>query len=79
MAKARTSISLDEEVLENVKRLNLNLSEIANEAAIQSIKQSKTEQWKQENKEALDEYNAFIERHGTFGEKHGVMFKNEPI
>lgn len=68
--KTPTNLSLRTDLVERAKALGLNLSDVVEstlEAIIAAAEQSR---WLAENEEAIDYYNAFVEKHGLFGEEH---------
>lgn len=68
--KVPTNLSLRTDLVERAKALGLNLSDVVEstlEAVIAAAEQSR---WLAENEEAIEYYNAFVEKHGVFGEEH---------
>ncbi len=68
--KVPTNLSLRADLVERAKALGLNLSDVVEstlEAVIAAAEQSR---WLAENQEAIEYYNAFVEKHGVFGEEH---------
>jgi antitoxin CcdA len=67
--KAPTNLSLRIDLVERAKALDLNLSEVVETALEQAIVAAEQARWLAENKDAIDYYNKFIEKHGLFGEE----------
>ncbi|HMG19697.1 MAG TPA: type II toxin-antitoxin system CcdA family antitoxin [Kofleriaceae bacterium] len=67
--KAATNLSLRIDLVQRAKALDLNLSEVVETALEQAILAAEQARWLAENEEALDYYNAFVEKHGLFGEE----------
>ena len=66
--KAPTNLSLRIDLVRKAKALGLNLSEVleaALEAAIRDLEQAT---WLDENQQAIRDYNAFVAKHGVFGD-----------
>lgn len=59
-----TNLSLDSALLSDAKALKVNLSRAAEEGVRIAVAAAKAEQWKAENKEALQSSDDYVERHG---------------
>jgi antitoxin CcdA len=55
--------------VERAKALDLNLSDVVESALEQAIVKAEQARWLAENEAAIDYYNAFVEKHGFFGEE----------
>ena len=55
--------------MQRAKALKLDLSLIVECALEKAITEAEQARWLAENKDAIDYYNAFVERHGLFGER----------
>jgi len=67
--KAPTNLSLRIDLVQRAKALDLNLSDVVESALEQAIIAAEQARWLAENQEAIDYYNAFVEKHGVFGEE----------
>ncbi len=67
--KRATNLSIDEELLTAARELDINLSRTLEEALQKLVRHKKGEQWKQDNKDALQSYDEHIERTGVFSDK----------
>jgi antitoxin CcdA len=67
--KAPTNLSLRIDLVQRAKALGLNLSEVVENALEEAIRKAEQARWLAENKEAIEQYNAFVEKHGYFGEE----------
>ena len=67
--KAPTNLSLRIDLVQRAKALDLNLSEVVEGALEQAIIKAEQARWLAENQDAIDYYNAFVEKHGLFGEE----------
>lgn len=63
-AKKATNLTIDQKVLSEAKEMKVNLSEAAEKGIIEATRKLKEAEWLAENKEALDEYNAYVEKNG---------------
>jgi antitoxin CcdA len=57
------------DLVQRAKALGLNLSEVVENALEEAIRKAEQARWLAENKEAIEQYNAFVEKHGYFGEE----------
>ena len=48
--------------------LKINLSATLEREFVHLIRQKRRAQWLKENRPALDDYNAFVEKHGVFSD-----------
>ena len=67
-SKRATNVTLDEELLREAKDLGINLSQTFEKHLYDVVREAKRKRWLEENKAALDDHNAFIERHGVFSD-----------
>lgn len=67
--KTPTNLSLRIDLVQRAKALGLNLSEVVEHALEKAIREAEQARWLAENKDAIDQYNAFVEKHGYFGEE----------
>ncbi len=66
--KKAANLSIDSGLLEQARRLNLNLSQVLEAGLVESIRRHEREQWLEKNRAALDAYNEQVERHGVFSD-----------
>lgn len=64
-AKKSTSMTLDGSVLQEARRLGINVSQAAEGGVIAAIRAERAKAWKQENAGAIADYNAFVELNGV--------------
>lgn len=64
-AKHSTSMTLDSAVLDEARRLGINVSRAAESGIVAAIRAERARLWKQENAGAIADYNAFIEANGV--------------
>ena len=62
--KRATNVTLSDPLIAEAKALGINLSQAAENGIAQAIKDKKTEQWLVENRESLEGWNAYVEKHG---------------
>jgi len=67
-AKKSANLSINSDLLQQAKQLNINLSQTLELQLIALVRQARQSQWLAENRTALDEYNRRIESNGTFSD-----------
>jgi antitoxin CcdA len=55
-------------IVQQAKQLNINHSQMLLQHLTEIVRQAQRNQWLEENKNALDEYNRRIESRGTFSD-----------
>jgi antitoxin CcdA len=67
--KRATNLSLNSKVLDAAKALGMNISATVDELLAAEVKRRYWERWNLENQGAIEDYNARIEREGTFSQR----------
>jgi|SRR6187401_1934412 len=67
--KAPTNLSLPVDLVRRAKAVGLNLSQVVERALAAAIRDAEQGRWLSENEQAIEQYNAFVERHGVFGDE----------
>ena len=62
--KKATNLSLNTKVLEAARELGMNLSQTVDGLLAEEVKRRYWVQWNERNKDAIDEYNERIAKHG---------------
>lgn len=63
-----TNVSLDPALVEEARELNLNLSREFDEYLAKLVRQRRSDQWREQNKKAIEAYAKFYEKHGIWDE-----------
>ena len=63
-AKRPTNISLPVELVSEAKRLGINVSLACETGLTDKVRKAKATKWLEENREALDWSNEYVEKHG---------------
>jgi antitoxin CcdA len=71
--KKATNLSISRDLLEEARRLNINLSATLEQALVEKVRQEKRRQWLEENREAMEACNELAERNGLFADRHRVF------
>jgi len=66
--KRPAKLSVDQRLLERAKRLNLNLSQVLEEALAEALRRRETDEWLKRNRAALAAYNEHVEESGVLSE-----------
>jgi antitoxin CcdA len=66
--KKATNVSINSDLLQQARRLGINLSATFESALAEKVRAEQREQWRRENAEAIRAYNQFVEEHGTYGD-----------
>ncbi|MDZ7657253.1 MAG: type II toxin-antitoxin system CcdA family antitoxin [Sulfurimicrobium sp.] len=67
-AKKSVNLTLNDSLVKEAKALEINMSRELEIHLACLVRQRKSEKWLAENLDALDAYNAHIERDGVFGD-----------
>ena len=67
--KTPTNLSLRVDLVQRAKALELNLSDVVERALEKAIVEAEQARWLAENEDAIDHYNAVIEKYGLFGDE----------
>ena len=66
--KKPTNVSINSDLLEKAKGLNINLSAALEHALADQLRTEQRAQWLRENADAIQAYNQFVETNGTFSD-----------
>ena len=66
--KTPTNLSLPPGLVKRAKALGLNVSMVVEAALQDAVKAAEAKQWLEENREAIDEYNALVAEQGVFSD-----------
>jgi len=68
--KRAANVSIDAAILSEAKAMGINLSQTLEEELRKRVKEEKIRRWSEDNKEAIESHNRFIEEHGIWSEKY---------
>jgi antitoxin CcdA len=63
-AKKATNVSLAEGLLAEAKALRINVSQAAEAGVARAVAEKRAELWLQENRQAIESSNAYVDKHG---------------
>lgn len=70
MNKRATNLTIDPVLLDEARALNINLSATFEASLRDAVRKLKAAQWLEENRAALEGYNAWVEKNGLPLGKH---------
>ncbi len=62
--KRPTNVSLSADLVAEAKRLGLNISQICEESLNREVRKALGEEWKRENREAMESWNIWVDANG---------------
>jgi antitoxin CcdA len=62
--KRSTNVSLPSDLVDEAKRLGINLSQACESALSEQVRKALGEEWKRENKEAIESWNEWVRENG---------------
>lgn len=65
-AKRPTNVSVNSDLLQKAKSLNINLSATLEAALAQAVREQAQAQWKEQNQQAFAAYDQYVQKHGMF-------------
>ena len=66
--KRPTNVSINSDLLEKARGLNINLSATLELALAEQLRSAQRAKWLSENKDSIAAYNQFVETNGTFSD-----------
>jgi len=66
--KKAANLSVNSELLAIAKEMKINLSRTLEEKLSEIVRERKRKQWLEENREAIESYNARVEKYGLFSD-----------
>ena len=63
-ARKAANLSIDTNVLADAKALDINISRAAETGIAEAVRAEKGRRWLEENREAIDYYNAYVAENG---------------
>lgn len=62
--KKPTNVSLNAELVEEARKLGINVSEACQTGLAAEVKKAREAAWKEENRAAIESWNAYTRQHG---------------
>lgn len=67
-SKKPTNLTVNKDLLEQAKKLNINISSVLEKALEYKVKEVLQATWSDQNATAIATYNSFIEKNGSYGD-----------
>jgi antitoxin CcdA len=71
--KRAVNLFVDVELLDEARRLNINISETLEQRLRGLVRAAQEERWLEENREALVQYNRRVAEHGLLSDDAGLL------
>lgn len=71
--KRAVNLFVDTELLDEARRLRINLSETLERRLITLVKAERERRWLEENKAAIEAYNRRVAEHGLLSDSAGLL------
>jgi antitoxin CcdA len=68
VAKRAANVSVRGDLLAAAREAGVNLSATLERALVEEIANLKRERWREDNRDAIEAYNDYVEEHGTFSD-----------
>ncbi len=75
--KRPTNLSLNSKVLDLAKQLGINLSQLVDAYLEEEVRRRLRERWLERNRDGIEQYNARIEKEGTFSRQWRTFARDE--
>jgi len=67
--KKAVNLSIDAELLAEAKEVGTNLSALLEQALKEALRERRWQKWREENREAIEAHNKFVEEHGLLSDE----------
>jgi antitoxin CcdA len=68
-AKKAVNLSIDAELVAEAKATGTNMSALLEKALREELRERRWQKWREENREANEAYNRFVEEHGLLSDE----------
>jgi antitoxin CcdA len=67
-SKKSTNLSINSELLRQARERKVNLSQLLENSLVELLREEKSLSWREENREAIEEYNRRVATNGVFSD-----------
>ena len=67
--KKAVNLSNNSDLLRQARELRINLSKMLETQLEQVLREERARRWKEENREAMEAFNRWVEEHGVFSDR----------
>lgn len=71
--KKPTNLTINSDLLIKAKELKINISSVLEQALVERLKQTQSDEWLRENSDSIASYNEHIEQFGVFSDTVGTF------
>ncbi len=71
--KRAVNLFVDTELLDEARRMNINISETLEQRLMGLVREERERRWLQENQEAIAQYNRRVAEHGLLSDDAGLL------
>jgi len=68
--KKAVNLSVDAELVAEAKAAGTNLSAVLERALREELREQRWQKWREENREAIESMNRYVEKHGLLSDKY---------
>jgi antitoxin CcdA len=62
------NVSINSDLLQQAREMSINLSQALEARLERLLRQERARRWREENREAIEEYSRYVEDHGVFND-----------
>jgi antitoxin CcdA len=73
VTKRSANLSVDAELLDKARALNVNLSQALDRELRRIVREAEAAAWLEENREAIEAYNRRVDEQGILSDEAGVL------
>jgi antitoxin CcdA len=66
--KKPVNLTINSDLLRRARELKVNLSKALEERLVEVVREERTRRWQEDNRDAIEAHNRFIEKHGLFND-----------
>ena len=67
--KKAVNVSINSDLLRQARELKVNLSQTLETQLERLIREERARRWQEQNREAIEAHNRFVEKHGVFSDR----------
>ena len=66
--KKAVNVSINSDLLRQAREMSINLSQALEAELARILREEGARRWREENREAIEEYSRYVEEHGVFND-----------
>jgi antitoxin CcdA len=68
-SKKAVNVSINSDLLRQAREMKINLSRTLEETLERLLREERARRWKEENRDAMEAFNRWVEEHGVFSDR----------